>query len=195
MDDTLDLLQIKINQAKAKLPPETTNAIDAVDWRAVILGLRTKRGYTFEQLGDLEIETELLLCGLLSPVEYPKKIESKLNISKVEAGEIVNEMNVSVFNRIKEELIKNIENKKISQNKATGNMDKIEPLNREDLLAKIENPDKVHPILHQKLNEISQIPSVKTEHTLENITKTTTPNGVDTKPKIPNVDPYREIPE
>ena len=64
MDDTIDLLQIKIDQAKAQLPKNTLQAIDAVPWQARILKLREEKGYTFEQLGDLEIETELLLCGL-----------------------------------------------------------------------------------------------------------------------------------
>ena len=75
MDDTIDLLQIKIEKAKAALPAETVNATAAVDWKAAILGLRGKHGYTFEQLGDLELETELLLCGLLTPSDYPKEIK------------------------------------------------------------------------------------------------------------------------
>ena len=70
--DTVNLLKIKIEQAKRKLPFETVNAIDAVDWKAAILELRAKKGYNFEQLGDLETETELLLAGLVSPEDYPK---------------------------------------------------------------------------------------------------------------------------
>lgn len=77
MDNIIDLLQIKIEQAKAQLPEDTQNAISAVDWKAVILGMRGKRGYSFEQLGDLEIETELLLCGLLNPENYSKELEKE----------------------------------------------------------------------------------------------------------------------
>ena len=40
-DDIIDLLQVKIEKAKMQLPEDTVNAIAAVDWRAVILGLRT----------------------------------------------------------------------------------------------------------------------------------------------------------
>jgi hypothetical protein len=54
---------------------------------------------------------------------------------------------------------------------------------------------EIHPILAQKLSDSVQTPLVKTEHTLENITKTNMPNSENTKAKIPNVDPYREIPE
>ncbi len=84
MQDPVDLLQIKIDEAKSKLPKETLEAISAIDWQAVIIGLREKKGYSFEQLGDLEIETELLLCGLLSPTDYPKELERRMHISKAQ---------------------------------------------------------------------------------------------------------------
>lgn len=113
MDEPIDLLKLKIEQAKAKLPPETLDAISAVDWHTVILGMREKRGYSFEQLGDLETETELLLCGLVSPEEYPKELARRMGISKAQVDELVNEMNDLVFKKIKEELIKNTERKKI----------------------------------------------------------------------------------
>ncbi len=113
--DTVNLLKIKIEQAKRKLPLETVNAIDAVDWKAAILELRAKKGYNFEQLGDLETETELLLAGLVSPEDYPKELERRMRISKANANELVNEMNEAVFKKIREELVKNTERKKIFQ--------------------------------------------------------------------------------
>ena len=109
MEDTIDLLQIKINKAKAELSQETRNAIDAVPWQAEILKMRETKGYSFEQLGDLELETELLLCGLVSPEDYPIEIQNRMQISKNEADDLVKEMNNFVFSKIKEELMKNIE--------------------------------------------------------------------------------------
>lgn len=83
--------------------------------------------------------------------------------------------------------------------------------NREDMLKRIEKAEpktlvatnvpvppprdaiKTSSILVQKLSGSVQIPMVKTEHSLENITKVpSTPSVV---AKIPNIDPYREIPE
>lgn len=115
--NTVDLLQIKIERAKEQLPVETLNAIAAVDWRAAIMNIRQKKGYNFEQLGALEIETELLLCGLISSNDYPKEVQRRMNISRAETDEIINEMNLSVFRKIKEELIKNAERKKIFEQK------------------------------------------------------------------------------
>ena len=169
-NDTVDLLKIKIEKAKRELPLETINAINAVDWRMAILGLRTKMGYTFEQLSDLELETELVLCGLVSPENYPKELEKRMGISKAAVNKLVNEMNDLVFKKIREEFIKNTERKKIFQRSerseeknandtqilsSTGIeiMEKKELLpeimpteisaniNREDMLIKIEKPD------------------------------------------------------
>lgn len=106
MADSIDILKVKINDANSKLPKETLEAIAAVDWRSFILKLREKKGLTFEQLGELETETELLLCGLLSPVDYPKELRERMRLQSVQVDELLNEMNVSVFNRIKEELVK-----------------------------------------------------------------------------------------
>ena len=72
--------------------------------------------------------------------------------------------------------------------------------NREDMLKKIEKPEEVHPILAQKLSGVLQTPVVKTEHTLENITKAGAPTGAgipteNVEIEKPKIDPYREIPE
>ncbi|MCX6752571.1 MAG: hypothetical protein NTZ87_03700 [Candidatus Nomurabacteria bacterium] len=218
MDDTVDLLKIKIEKAKRELPLETANAIDAIDWKTAVLELRSKYGYTFEQLGDLELETELLLCGLVSGKDYPKELENRLKISKMAANELVNEMNDLVFKKIREELIKNIERKKtfvkiekndVNDMKVLSSVgieivpEKLEIVggekpaeNREDILKKIENPEPVQTILAQKLSGTVQIPAVKTDHSLENITKagsTPLPQAPKAYPK--NADPYRLAPE
>lgn len=233
MDDTIDLLQIKIEKARAQLSNDTLSAIDAVNWKAVILAMRETRGYSFEQLGNLEIETELVLCGLLDPKNYPKEIENRMKISQTAANELVEEMNKLVFAKIREELIKITERKK-GEEKPVASIDApeikpifhdteeekksnaqilsfhgIEILNENDkkptqtmvqsggetlpVPEKLEIPVEkaVHPILVQKLSGSFQMPSVKTEHSLENMTKA---NQTSTASK-PSIDPYREIPE
>ena len=212
MDTTIDLLKIKIDKAKETLSEESRRAIDGVDWKTTILSMRTEKGYSYTQLEDLETETELLLCGLINPEDYPKELEKRMGIPRAQVDELVNEMNEKVFKKIREELIKNIERKKISEDKQTG-----EPKNsenhlesREELLEKIENPDlsvqkelsappantdkpkEVVPssILSKKLSGSFQIPTVETEHSLSNMTK----NSEEEKTKL-KIDPYREIPQ
>ncbi|MEI8174507.1 MAG: hypothetical protein WCG28_00990 [bacterium] len=241
MDDIVDLLRIKIEKAKRELPLETINAISAVDWKMAILELRTKKGYTFEQIGDLELETELLLCGLTNIEKYQQELENRLKISKVAANELVNEMNNLVFKKIREELVKIIERKKvfteIKEEKQKENnailssaginiipdiplapyaqlmqAEKLELENRDNLLEKIENPEPVHPIINlensevdstpnmanpilaQKLSGTVQIATVKTEHSLQNLSSSVKESTTTTK-NISKIDPYREMPE
>jgi hypothetical protein len=111
--DNKDALQIKIDEAKANLPEETKNAISAVDWRSAVLAMREKKGYSFSQLEDLEIETELLLYGLLKPEDYPKELETRMKISKEDSNELINQLNELIFNKIRNELVKNSETRKI----------------------------------------------------------------------------------
>ena len=79
--------------------------------------------------------------------------------------------------------------------------------NRADILSKVENPSLINKetenqktiqsVASQKLSGSFQIPTVKTEYTLNNISKQNQPQtqtSTPTTPK-PNVDPYREIPE
>jgi hypothetical protein len=227
-NDQIDLLQIKIENAKKQLSEDTLNAIAAVPWQAEIIKMRETKGFTFEQLGDLEIETELVLCGLLNPTNYPSELENRMKISKDAANELVEEMNKLVFSKIKEELIKITERKhspleEYSAPKAEGDGQIIHPgasatpqegnqTNQvfkehgiEIIPEKLElsTPAKatpqegnniIHPMLAQKMSVPVQTQVVKTEHTLENITKTNTPSTTP-KNESPKVDPYREIPE
>ena len=56
---------------------------------------------------------QLLLCGLTNPADYPKELETRMKISPAEANELVNIMNERVFLKIRQELIKISERKKI----------------------------------------------------------------------------------
>ena len=143
-DDTVDLLQIKINRAKENLPIDTLNAIAAVDWKAAILSLREKKGYSFEQLGNLEVETELVLCGLLNPADYPKEVQKRMGISRAETDELVNEMNILVFKKIKEELIKNTERKKVFEKNNADDNDILSSAGINIVEGGIDNPNMIN---------------------------------------------------
>jgi len=217
MADTIDLLQIKIERAKTQLSNETLNAINAVDWKAAILKLKEQKGFNFEQLGTLELETELVLCGLLNPRDYPKQLESEMNITKIQANELVNEMNKEVFSKIKTELIKSTERKNIfTKNSSIAGASELEPTENETSTVSPQEktnaqafsahgieiiPEKLvtvstptaPSILSQKLSGPVNVPPVKTEHSLQNLSSTT--KDVPVKNNVLKTDPYREIPE
>lgn len=144
MDKNIDLLQIKIEKAKGELTEESRNAIEAVDWKKIITKMREEKGYSFTQLEDLETETELLLCGLTNPEDYPKELEKRMGIQKAQVDILVNEMNDKVFKKIREELIKNIERKKTSENKESPQIKNNGSLQiKEELTQHTENPDSL----------------------------------------------------
>src|SRR3989344_5535773 len=210
MADTIDLLQIKIEEARRKLSEETRRAIDAVSWKATLIGLRESKGYSFEQLGDLEIETELLLCGLLAPEDYPKELEKRMNLPKAKVDELVNDMNQLVFSRMREELVKITERKrifesqplpesKVEEKAPTGilgiNKEEIRVLDKAGIkiippagTPALSTPEIKAPITHPILTQ--------TEHTLDSSPKQTTPS-VSAKKEEPKTsypkgaDPYR----
>ena len=223
MNEPIDLLQTKIEKAREQLPEATRRAIDNVNWREVILKMRERRGFTIEQLGDLELETELLLAGLVSPEAYPKELANRMEIQRTEVDSLVKEMNDLVFKKIREELIKIREGKSVGGSTPSAEITKNEtqtlksagieitptiPLvnltlpelnngNRDEMLTKIERPELIdpHPISTQKLAGSFQIPAIKTDHSVDNLSRTApgTSGGMESK-KI-SVDPYRELPE
>ena len=177
--------------------------------------------------------------------------------------ELINELNESIFKKIREELMKgektqttvaNIAPKKDESNRGSLTIAEISGENkrdadilksaqieitdgkpiiqnggntpvassRADILSKVENPNLIEKaariptqnttsseidtkniqssIAAQKLSGSFQIPTVKTEYSLNNISKQNTPVGptstaVPVPPVKPKVDPYREIPE
>ena len=227
MEPTKDELQKKIEHARAELSEETKRAIDAVNWKSAILSIKEKKGYNLEQLQELETETELLLAGLINPENYPKELETRMKIQKAEAETLVNELNESIFKRIRDELIKNSENKnekKVEAKKDTEIFggagieimpEKINIPRKEEtmeksseMLSEVENPElinkkidaqKIQSIASQKLSGSFQIPAVKTEYTLNNLSKQEIKKEIPTQADAGavklKVDPYREIPE
>ncbi len=202
--DPIDLLQIKIEKAKENLSEETLRSINAVDWKKAIIDMRGRKGYSFEQLEDLEIETELLLCGLESPDDYPKEVERRLGLSKVQTADLMRELNASIFQPIREEFIK------ISEAEKPEKEEKPAPLQRDD--TPIETPAEIlknleekelpagpapKPVFAPKLSAPFKAPIRTTEYTLGNLSKRVEPAAAAPKPEVPKpkLDPYREIPE
>ncbi len=106
MSEQNDILKNKIKNAKEKLPEQSRQAIEKVDWRNIVLSMREKKGFTFSQIEELGNQTELLLVGLIGPENYNKELESKMGLSKDKVNELVIEMNTLVFKKIREELMK-----------------------------------------------------------------------------------------
>ena len=87
MEDNFDdKYKQKVDEAWNTLPQESRDAINRVNWKLIILGLKK---YNEDQLDDLEIETELLLCGITKPEDYPIELEDRLHLSKEDTVALV----------------------------------------------------------------------------------------------------------
>lgn len=102
MEKTIDTLQPIIIEARNNLTRETRESIDSVNWKLIILEMAGK--YNEEQLVTLETETELLLCGILSPEEYQKELGSRMMLTKEEVSLLLEEMDKLIFKKIQGEL-------------------------------------------------------------------------------------------
>jgi len=109
-----DSYQNKIDEAMAKLPEESRQAINNINWKLLILSLKK---YTPDQLDDLEVETELLLCGITKPEDYPIELEDRLHLTKEDVISLIKEMNTLVFQKIEMELKRILDGKEKFKNK------------------------------------------------------------------------------
>lgn len=219
MDIIKDTLQQKIDEAKSKMSEDTIKAINTVPWQEVVYGMRQKKGYNFDQLATLELETELLFYGLIKSADYPKELETRMHLSEDQAQELVKEMNDLVFSRIRQELIKITE----SKSKTAPVVEKVaivKPLEQPQPKATppqpqpaptpapaptptptpvptvAKAPTMIHPILEQKLAGSFQMPKTQTEYSLNNLSQPKAPQpSSPAASAAPKVDPYREIPE
>lgn len=107
MENITNALQKKIIEARSYLTKEAREAIDSVDWKSVILKMNDR--YNEDQLDTLETETELLLCGLTIPDNYPKELENRMTIPKGQVDLLINELDESIFKKIQENLIQKVE--------------------------------------------------------------------------------------
>jgi hypothetical protein len=109
MDNTIDSLKIKIAKAREELSKETRDAIDAINWKSVLLTMESK--YNNTQMEALETETELLLCGLVETENYPKELETRMMLPSSEVNNLINELDKLIFKKIQAELERIIDGK------------------------------------------------------------------------------------
>jgi hypothetical protein len=100
MENIPDLLQIKVSKAKEELPEIARIVVDSINWKELILGMNNK--FNSEQIENLSIETELLLCGIINTEDYPKELETRMKISKNEVNLLLSEMDRLIFKKMQE---------------------------------------------------------------------------------------------
>ena len=224
MEITLEEIQKKFES----LPENLKWAIMGANVDDTIIDIAQGQGLNVEQMGQLSLETYMEMFGFTHPDKFEDSVQKSMQLSAEKTHIIVEEINEQIFKKIREKMGENRE-EEITETSTTSipatNENTEEQENTrilkdhgiEIIPEKLELADgeKIHSILTQKLSTSFQTPIVKTEHSLDNITKVnniptppTTPSSVmaNIKPPSPETgklfpsystkgDPYREIPE
>jgi len=107
MENTNKPLQEMIDEANSILPKENREVIESFDWKSIISRMSDK--FNEGQIDTLITETELLLCGLVNPKNYPKELEQRMGISGSEISKIIQSFDSLIFKRIQAEIEKKLE--------------------------------------------------------------------------------------
>ena len=221
------------------LPKEIQEVILSSNYEETLIEIGKQYGLNVEKLDILGKETTLVMMGLTPTKDFETELTRELNVDKTKGSQIVKDINEKVFLKIRD-LLK-LMNTPIGEEPSLEEIKEEEKKDTQILNsagiqiipastgASLGGPEKkageekfkkdIDSILSKKLSTSVQNPMVRTEHTLDNITKnpstavkppapiippssvlgTIKPASMDTSKLSPSytakIDPYREMPE
>ena len=189
------------------LPKDIQEVILSSGYEETLLSIGNQYKLTVEQLGKLELETTLVMMGLTPTQDFEKELTQELKVDNIKGNQITKEINDKIFLKIRD-LLKLMNTKEGEEPSLEENSEiKVEKTGEEIMKSagieiipeKLElnggqtnNGNNSNSILSQKMSSSVQSAVIKTEHTLDNITKNS--NQTDSGVPKPKIDPYREIP-
>jgi len=200
---TLEEIQKKFES----LPEDLKWAIMAANVDEKITQIGKDYNLTVSQMGQLSLETHMVMFGVTHPDKFEASVKGSLQFSDELNKKIVNEVNEKILKDIRENLMslyKKQEETKEDEilNNAGIEINKEEVSNapdglmtgkgktddRDKMIKEVENPETIakeiqnkkimESITNQKLSGSFKIPNTKTEYSLNNMSKTSkTPEG------------------
>lgn len=241
MEITLEEIQKKFEG----LPEDLRWAIMAANVDEKITEMGRTYGLNVEQMGQLSLETHMVMFGFTHPDKFEESVKASMQLPDEKNKAIINEINEKILKDIREKLMSLYQKEGEKKNeeimsgagieitKEEEKKENVLNLNRDDMIKKVEEPELIakeaqnekilRSISAQKLSGSFQMPNVKTDYSLNNMSKTSTPEikkdtgqGGQAGVKVPlgatmkttpsaaastspsfsiKVDPYREMPE
>ena len=203
MQITLEEIQKKFES----LPEDLKWAIMAANVDEKITQIGKDNNLTVEQMGQLSLETHMVMFGFTHPDKFEASVKASLQLPDEKNKTIVNKINETILKDIREKLMslygkQEEKNNDEILNKAGIEINKEEPIstsdglatgvgkpdNRDEMIKKVEDPELIakeiqnkkimQSISAQKLSGSFQIPNTKTEYSLNNMSKSAkTPEG------------------
>ncbi len=188
-----------------KLPIEIQNSIKESNYYEKLYEIGGKYGLLISEIVELEAITTNVMMGIIKGEKFEETVKNKLRLSEEKTKGLVYEITEKILKNIREKIEKIYPNEsetKISSeriNQILGNAG-IEILPEKETLPQPEKLEivgevKPQPIFAEKLTMPVQSQTTRTEHTLDNISKTSIPETPTVNNEKPKIDPYREIPE
>jgi hypothetical protein len=181
------------------LPSELQKVIISSDYQTKLFEIAKKHKLTYDKLGQIELETTMVLLGMTPPDEFKADIHEQLGVSDEVLNNIVRDLNDQIFLPIRESLIGVYSQEEVEVGEKFANDMSVskEP----------EVEAKVGVDLENKRAESPYKEPIKSESKLE-LNKVVIPTGVkneiDSKNEVLSTskeeivlrkDPYRELPD
>lgn len=141
----MDYSPEQLEAAYNALPPDLRSAMDSVEISEKITEIGKKQALHIDQLEELANETSLVMLGLVSPAEYPSRLEKALAIPYEQAVAITAAINTEVMSAIRESLKKLHVNWEKTDLPAASEAAPAETIDRDALLKEIETSSPVVP--------------------------------------------------
>lgn len=87
------------------LPEINQQALKSFDWATELLAIGKNYGLHIDELEDLQIETMLVMVGLVPPENYQNELITRLAISPTEANKIIEQVNERIFTPIHDYIV------------------------------------------------------------------------------------------
>lgn len=111
-----EILQQKIKDEILKLPKVKQDAINSIDWIKKVEEIGQKFGLIEEEVEKLQLETGLILSGMVNLNDLPYDIQNRVGLNESDAEKIIDELFQKIFDPIAfvitNDIKNNLENKK-----------------------------------------------------------------------------------
>lgn len=87
------------------LPEINQQALKSFDWATELLSIGKNYGLHIDQLEDLQVETMLVLVGLVQVTNYQSELINRLAVSPSEANRIIEQVNDRIFQPIHDYIV------------------------------------------------------------------------------------------
>ena len=187
MEITIEELQKKFES----LPENLKWAIMAANVDDNIIEIGKEQGLNVAQMGQLSLETHMVMFGYTHPDEFEKSVKASMGLPDDKTRAIVDAVNEKILKEIREKMgapagapEETGGQIKINIIKPASVPNEIMPVKKVEINPIPQKMGPMIPILSQKLSAPVQSPGIQTDHSLGNLSKPT-----------PKKDPYRELPE